>query len=269
MAPNPADSDNAETLRRITATHAESCGCFFDFDGTLAKIQDDPETVSPVPGAVAALKELSGHVKRVAIVSARPAGFLREQFADLPEIALFGLYGLESQFGSEEVHTHPDAAPYEQVMARVADQARAELPETVLVEYKRLSVALHYRRAPQTRALIEEWAQRRTAELGLRAQPGRMVVELKPPGARDKGTVVAEQVSDLSCAWYFGDDLSDLRAFAALDERGAADPAFVGVRVAVANAESGDELVPAADLHVEGPDQVPDFLATLIGALRD
>ena len=262
-----ADKSSAERAGQISAGRAATCACFFDFDGTLAPIQDDPEAVLPVPGAVEALKELASRVSRVAIVSARPVGFLNRHFTDLPEIARYGLYGLESQVGSGPVWTHPDAARFEPVMAELAARAEAELPERVLVEYKRVSVALHYRAEPALRPVVEEWASQRTAELGLHAQPGRMVVELKPPGTRDKGSVVSELIRDMTCAWYFGDDLSDLQAYQALDERQAADPSFVGFRVAVVNSESGAALSAAADLTIGRPEQVPAFLKDLVDAL--
>ncbi len=259
---------DAAAAFRLTADRRDRCGCFFDFDGTLAPIQDDPATVLPVPGAVDALARLSGLVEKVMVVSARPVEFLRSRLAGLPDVALFGLYGLESQHGTGPVRTHPDAARFEPVMAELAARATAELPGGVGVEYKRLSVALHYRTAPHLREQVERWAELRAGELGLPVQPGRMVVELKPPGGRDKGGVLAEQLAGLSCAWYFGDDLSDLRAFAALDERERLDPTFTGVRVAVANPESGDTLRSAADLRVDGPERVPDLLAELTGMLR-
>nr|BFE67850.1 hypothetical protein GCM10020092_011510 [Actinoplanes digitatis] len=66
-------------------------------------------------------------------------------------------------------------------MAELAERARTELPEAILVEYKRLSVALHYRTAPQLAAIVERWGHEQAERLGLRVQGGRMVVELKPP----------------------------------------------------------------------------------------
>ena len=93
-----------------------------------------------------------------------------------------------------------------------------------------------------------------------------MVIELKPPSDRDKGTVMRAETAGLACAWYFGDDRSDLLAFAALDAREAADPQFRGVRVAVANPETGSELIAAADLHVDAPSAVPALLRDILAA---
>ena len=63
------------------------------------------------------------------------------------------------------------------------------------------------------------------------------------------------------CAWYFGDDMSDIKAFDALRAREAVDPRFFGMCVAVANPETGAEVSSAADLTLESPDAVAAFLA--------
>jgi trehalose 6-phosphate phosphatase len=266
MAVPDTARSRAAILRR-TAQRAGHCAFFFDFDGTLAPIQEDPETVHPAEGIVEVLGEVGRRLGKVVIVSARPAGFLRERFAALPEIAVFGLYGLEVQRPGGLIETDPSAAPFVQVMSDLADRARADLPAAARVEYKRLSVAVHYRNAPHLGPEVEQWAKERAGELGLRVQAGRMVVELKPPGQRDKGSVLREETEGHSCAWYFGDDVADLKAFDALTAREEADPDFVGVRVAVANPESGQALIEAADLHLDAPSDVPTLLRALLAEL--
>jgi trehalose 6-phosphate phosphatase len=94
-----------------------------------------------------------------------------------------------------------------------------------------------------------------------------MVVELKPPVERDKGHVVREvleQRPELAGGWFFGDDLGDRPAFAALAERAAREPEFNAVRVAVANPE-GDPLSDLADLLLDGPEEVPGVVRRLLG----
>lgn len=246
---------------RATAARAAECHLFFDFDGTLAPIGNDPSAVQPAPGVVAAMAELSRVVGHVAIVSARPVDFLQDRFAALPpEVDLYGLYGLEVHHGGQ-THTDPVALEWAPAMAQLADRARAEWPGDETVEFKRLSVALHYRTAPELGTRVEQWAHAEAERLGLRTQNGRMVVELKPPGHHDKGTVIAEAVKQAGCAWYFGDDLSDVKAFQALRDRAAGDPDFFGVCVAVANPETGRELSAAADLTLESPAALAEFLA--------
>jgi trehalose 6-phosphate phosphatase len=224
--------------------------------------------VFPVPGVVERLNTLTTLVNRVAIVSARPAAFLCERFASAPRVHLFGLYGLQTVAGGQ-VRTAPEAEPWAPVMRRLAEAAARELPGEILVEDKTLMLALHYRAAPALRAAVERWTSGKAAELGLTEQHGRMVVELRPPVRLDKGTVVARETETLTRAWYFGDDLSDGRAFDALRAREERDRAFMGVRVAVANKESGDELARTADLAVGGPEETPALLDHVIRALSE
>jgi trehalose 6-phosphate phosphatase len=255
--PNSLDAAHAW---RATAERAADTVLFFDFDGTLAPVDDDPTAVQPAPKVLAALAALAPVVRRIAIVSARPVEFLRDHLGGLAGIDLYGLYGLEHSHSGGETVTEPAALPWVPTMAELAEQARAELPPGTLVEFKRLSVALHWRTAPQLGDTVQEWGRARAEQLGLRCQAGRMVLELKPPVDRDKGLVIGEIVRDAGGAWYFGDDVSDIKAFAALRARAATDPDFVGVCVAVANPETGHEVADAADLTLDSPAALGDFL---------
>ena len=254
----------AEHVARAAARLREYA-FFFDFDGTLAPIQNDPESVEPVPGAVAALTSLAAEAGLVAVVSARPVSFLGSRLGGVPKVSLHGLYGLEySSDGGRTVVTAPEAEPYAPVIARVVAEARAAFPN-VLVEDKRLSCALHFRTDPSLEPVIESWTTIQAEAHGLRRQHGRMVVELKPPLDTDKGAIVLERVGELAGAWYFGDDLGDLPAFAALDKLAAGDRGFHAVRVAVGTAEGrGAALGAHADVRLPGPEQVPALVNSLL-----
>ena len=245
---------------RFTVDHAAHAAFFFDFDGVLSPISDNPEASQPVPEVLDVLDRLSTAVARVAIVSARPVSFLQTRFARLAHVDLYGLYGLEVRHEGVTT-TEPAALPWVPTMAELAERATAELPPEILVEDKRLSVALHYRTAPAWAATVEEWADEQAQRLGLRLQGGRMVAELKPPVDQDKGMVITENVRSAGCAWYFGDDLGDIKAFDALHAREAVAPGFLGVCVAVANPETGAEVAGAADLTLDSPHAVAQFLA--------
>ncbi|NRQ37843.1 trehalose-phosphatase [Nonomuraea sp. NN258] len=248
-----------------TVSDPGKSGFFFDFDGTIAPIMRDPEAVLPVAGVMECLRELTKLVGRVAVVSARPAAFLSDRFARLPGVRLFGLYGMQTVIDGR-VHTDAEVAPWAPVMRRLAADAARELPGDVLVQDASLMVSLHYRAAPALRGAVERWSSGKAAELGLVEQFGRMVVELRPPVGRDKGTIVAAEIAPLTSAWYFGDDLSDGRAFDALRLRERRDPAFTGVAVAVANGETGDELARAADFTLDSPDETAAMLNDVIRA---
>jgi len=263
----PTHPLSAAEAWQFTASRARHTSLFFDFDGVLSPVTDDPDASQPVPSVLGVLEELAGAVARVAIVSARPVSFLRSRFESLTHVDLYGLYGLEVWHDGEVV-TEPAALPWVPAMAELAERARVELPEAILVEYKRLSVALHYRTAPQLAGAVERWGHEQAERLGLRIQGGRMVVELKPPVDQDKGMVISEGVLNAGCAWYFGDDMSDIKAFDALRAREAVDPNFFGMCVAVANPETGAEVSSAADLTLESPEAVAGFLADALPAFH-
>ena len=264
----PSGGDPVVEAKRLLRLSGPPRGFFFDFDGVLAPIGEDPEAVQPPPAVLTVLRRLARLADRVAIVSARPVSFLSERLPEVPGVALFGLYGLEAKHADGELVTDPAAEGWAAVVGELTERARAELPPPTRVEYKRLSVALHYRKAPELRAVVEEWAARVAAQTGLRPQHGRMVVELMPPVARHKGTVVDEETEGLRSAWYFGDDVSDLDGFAALQRRAAQVPGFQGVRIAVTNPETGDPLRDVADLVLDSPQAVPELLSTLVTELE-
>ncbi|GAA2548768.1 hypothetical protein GCM10010435_17940 [Winogradskya consettensis] len=262
----PAHPLSADEALRFTASRATETTFFFDFDGVLSPVTDDPDASQPVPSVLGVLEELASRVARVAIVSARPVSFLRSRFGSLEHVDLYGLYGLEVWHDGDVV-TEPAALPWVPAMAELAERAKAELPQGVYVEYKRLSVALHYRTVPHLGGEVERWGHEQAERVGLRIQGGRMVVELKPPVDQDKGMVISDAVLGAGCAWYFGDDMSDIKAFDALRAREAVDPAFFGVAVAVANPETGAEVSSAADLTLDSPEDVARFLADALPVL--
>jgi len=107
--------------------------------------------------------------------------------------------------------------------------------------------------------------ERLAEDEGLLAQPGRMVIELRPRGM-DKGAALKAVISERAArvALFCGDDLGDLPAFRALGElRGEGIP---GVAVCSGSAEV-TELAAAADLVVDGPAGVVDLLEWLAGRL--
>lgn len=251
------ESQRVTGALHIAAERAQTCGFFFDFDGTLSTIQTDPSAVTPVPGAVEAIADLAPLIHTTAIVSGRPVGFLQRHFGGLP-VRLYGLYGMESADEHGTIWTDPEVIPWIPAIDTVARQAMADLDPQILVEHKRLSVALHYRTAPHLRDHIEQWGQAKAVEYGLTALPGRMVVELKPPVRRDKGDVIATTTTGLTCAWYFGDDLGDLPALHALDRRAHIDPDFAAFCVGIHNPETGDQVADWVDLVLDTPaDLVP------------
>jgi trehalose 6-phosphate phosphatase len=235
-------------------------GVLTDFDGTLSAIVDDPGAAVALPGVTAILARLAARYARVAVISGRPVAYLVDQVGLAPGLELIGLYGLQRVRDGVALQ-HPEAGRWRPVVDRVAAAALAAAPAGVQVEHKGLAVTLHVRTAPEQAGWMEAWATRAAAETGLEALAGRRSIELRPPVAADKGTVVDELAAGLEAICYLGDDRGDLPAFAAL-----ARLAQLGrhtLAVAVASEEAPAELLAAADLVVAGPEGARDLLEAL------
>lgn len=234
---------------------------FLDFDGTLAPIVPDPTMARPLPGVPGVLADLADRFALVAVVSGRPAAFLVEVLGHPAGVHVAGLYGMEVARPGAEPRAVAEAASWRPVVGEATVQAAEEAPAGVEIEAKGLTVTLHWRGRPDAEPWARAFADRQRARTGLVAQPGRMALELRPPVAADKGTVVRDLAPGHDAAACFGDDLGDLPAFEALAELGAAGMAVA--RVAVADAESPAEVADAADLVVEGPAAALDLLREL------
>jgi trehalose 6-phosphate phosphatase len=257
-----------DALERL-AREPSGTGLFSDFDGTLAAIVSDPERAVPLPRAEEAMRQLASLLRRVAIVSGRPASFLARHFAGGGAVSLYGLHGLELW---EDGRAEPveAARPYAAAVAAAVAEARAAGAGELTVEDKGLALTLHWRQAldpASTAAAGVGLASRLAERFGLLAKPGRSSIELVPPTGIDKGSVVAREGAGLAVACFLGDDAGDLAAFEALD-RLEHEGASV-VRIAVDSAEAPAELLARADLVLDGPGAAAGFLADLVGRLSD
>ena len=122
-------------------------------------------------------------------------------------------------------------------------------------------MVFHYRESEDEEAAFAELQRvaRRATALGLEAQFGRKMLEVRPPVAADKGTAVRALLAQrgLRRALYAGDDTTDLDAFRGLDGLD------LSLRIAVASAEGPPALVDAADLVVESPAELVELLRRL------
>ena len=240
MAPLP------DVLDALRATPGSTAICS-DFDGTLSGIVEDPAAARPAPGAVDALAALADRYAVVAVLSGRPVSFLQEHLPATLELR--GLYGLEAV--SRGVRSeHPEAASWRAAVELVTAEALERFPAS-LVESKGLSLTLHYRTHPSYAEQVLTFAGDAASRTGLALRAARQSVELHPPLAVDKGTVLTELASGLAAACFIGDDAGDLAAFDALDELAEAGTATA--RVAVRSAEAPAGLLERADLVVDGP----------------
>ena len=141
-------------------------------------------------------------------------------------------------------------------------------PEGTWVEDKKHAVAVHTRRAADPEAALRRLSEplaELAARLGLAAEPGRFVIELRPPGV-DKGTALTGLVRERAArsVLFCGDDLGDLPAFAAV--RALRADGVPGCAVASASPES-PQVAAAADLVVDGPAGIVALLAAIAAEL--
>lgn len=253
-----------DLLAPLLADPAGSC-LLCDCDGTLAPIVDDPAAAAPLPASVAALHHLAGRLGRVAVISGRPAAWLHDRFGG--GLVLSGLYGLEriEADGDGRVVEIPEAEPWRQVVAEVAERAEAAAPAGVGIERKGLSLTLHFRTAPEHRSWVEQFVAEEAEATGLEPHGAKASIELRPPLPVDKGTAARQLVDGFTAVAYLGDDAGDLPAFALLDELAAGGVATV--KLVVDSAELADEVRAAADVTVDGPEAVADLLSRLAAAL--
>lgn len=239
-----------------------------DYDGTLAPIVDHPDLAVPAPGAVEALAALAGLVGAVAVVTGRPAAAaVRLGGLDrVPGLVVLGLYGAQRWLGPAAAGPRPEPG-LDAVRAALPDVV-SRAPEGTYVEDKGGSLAVHTRRTADPVAALDAVrpALARLAERhGLRLDPGRYVLELRPPGA-DKGLALERLAREAGAGsvLFAGDDLGDLAAFEAVQRLRAAG--VPGLAVASASSET-PEVADRADLVVDGPAGVVDLLQRLAAAL--
>ena len=208
----------------------------FDYDGTLTPIVARPEDAL-LPGHVRErLAALSAHPRYiVGIVSGRSLDDLM-RLADVPGLIHAGNHGMEIR-GTGLEFTHPGAVAARDSLDRarmmLAD-ALADVPG-IIVEHKGLTLTVHYRATPELRAReVDPIVTKATASFvesgGLRLTRGKMVVEVRPAIAWDKGKAIEkirEECGDLPFPVYFGDDRTDEDGFRAVQDMGGL-AVFVG-----------------------------------------
>jgi trehalose 6-phosphate phosphatase len=247
-----------EALLEPVVGRASEAGVFFDFDGTLSPIVDDPAAARPLDGVGEALESLVGRYGCVGVLSGRPVEFLQPL---LPEgVAISGIYGLEVLRDGAR-NDHPFAGAWREAIDDVARCSVALGPPGMLVEPKGLSMTLHYRSHPELAEAVLAWARTQSTRSGLVVRAARMSVELHPPISVDKGTALEGLVDDLAVVCFVGDDQGDLPAFDALDRLAQDDRTTV--RVAVASSEAPPELIERSALVLDGPAGVLELLHDL------
>ncbi|MEO6794813.1 MAG: trehalose-phosphatase [Mycobacterium sp.] len=239
---------------------------FFDFDGTLSDIVDDPGAARPVAGAVEALAALATRCP-VAVLSGRDLADVRVRLG-LEGIWYAGSHGFELTGPDGAHHQNDTAAAAVPVLTDAADALRGQFNAIpgIMVEHKRFAVAVHYRNAARHRvgevlAAVRDAGRRR----GLRVTTGREVIELRPEIDWDKGRTLHWILDRLPggdpppMPVYLGDDITDEDAFDAVVD-------LAGIGIIVRHTDDGDRAT-AARFALDSPARAAEFTARLADRL--
>jgi trehalose 6-phosphate phosphatase len=253
-------------MTELLAAHPESAALLLDFDGSLAPIVVEPDAAAAPEATLTLLRRLVDRLLIVGVVSGRPLDFLARALP-IAGIELIGQYGLEQRVGGRTV-VDPAALRYRDAVAQAAAEAGRRWPDLFVERKGAIAVTVHWRAVGDVEAAVASEIDALGAELGLAVYPTRMARELRPPVAVDKGSALRGLLTDspaAKVAAYAGDDRGDLPAFDALDvleEQGRLSRA---VRIAVHSTEVPAELVERADLVVDGPAGLLEWLRALAG----
>jgi trehalose 6-phosphate phosphatase len=210
-----------EGLRALAAAAASPRALLaFDFDGTLAPIVRRPGGAR-LPARTRRLLRALAARRPVAILSGRARPDLLARLDGLPLRFAVGNHGAEWGAARERAGRARNARVAALLAARLAGRPG------VVIEDKGLSVAVHFRAAPDRAAAARAVARALRGVRGVRAFGGKAVVNVLPAGGPDKGVALRRMLraARAPAALYVGDDLTDEDAFR------VRDPRLVAVRV--------------------------------------
>ncbi|WP_348645307.1 trehalose-phosphatase [Methylobacterium sp. BTF04] len=216
-------------------TEPTDLALYLDFDGTLVEIAPTPDQVRVDPALPAALERLRERLGgALAIVTGRPIGVI-DDFLSPARFDVAGLHGVERRV--DGVVSGGTADDHPALRARIAGLVAAVTGlDAVLIEDKGASVAVHWRLAKSADAAAAEEAVKATAAaLGsaYRLQLGKAVGEIVPALAT-KGHAIRAFAEHAPYAGrraiFLGDDLTDEKAFAVVNEGGG-----ISVRIGAAD----------------------------------
>ena len=203
---------------------ADDWALFLDVDGTLLDIAQYPNAVAVSPRLHDVLQvayRLSGGA--VALISGRSLSDLDRLFGPM-RFPAAGQHGLERRDSAGRIVRSIGALERINVAAQTL-VSQARMRRGIVVEHKGLSLALHYRNAPE----MDDWARITMQFLlvglgpGFQLIEGKMVYELKPSG-RDKGSAIADFMAEAPFAGrlpvFIGDDVTDEDGFTVVNISG-------------------------------------------------
>ncbi len=220
-----------------------------DFDGTLSQIVPKPADAVIVPESEAALRRLAVSLKRVAVVSSRPA-------ADLAQ--LVPIRGIELVGDSGVALLSPDEKSALERFSAEAPGLVGDIPG-VWLEIKPAATSVHFRHSSADIRDLLSLLDPLLVATRLHAEPGRRVIEVVPR-VRAKGEALAALIERYRPGGVvcMGDDENDRPMFDV-----AAGLDMFHLTVWVSSAETRPDLCADCDLVLSGPGDAGRFLSSL------
>jgi trehalose 6-phosphate phosphatase len=268
---NRTVSPIAEVAQALAGLLTETPAAFFsDFDGTLSPVAPTPDAAEPAPGVLETLKIMVTKVATVGIVTGRGLADVKQR-VNVPGMVYVGNHGLEWQ-DEEGHHVHPAGlaaqAALPEALREVEQRLVAHVPsEGVIFEDKVYSGSIHYRLAPDPGAvrdvlgpILNEIAE----EYGFWVSDGKMVFELRPGAAINKGSAVRQMIHDreLRSAVFLGDDVTDADAFRVLHEL-REESGISTLAIGVLTLDTDPRVIDASDYLLDGVDDVVSMMLEL------
>lgn len=240
---------------------------FSDIDGTISPIAAQPDEAYVIPDAITALSRLAATGLTVVLVTGRAAADARAMIG-LDELSYAGNHGFEILIQDRHVVLPEVEAAADAIGAAMVEVQKLVTEvdlDGILFEDKRYTGSIHYRLAPDHDAARARLLPILTAvveDRGLRLTEGRLVFEIRPSIPMNKGVFVTGFLTaDVhATAVFLGDDLTDVDGFAALHDATVTGLVRAALSVGVTAAESPREVIDAADVVINGPNQLAEAL---------
>lgn len=223
----------------------------FDFDGTLAPLVADPGRAALRPETRRLLTRLAAR-QACLVLSGREPADLARRLHGIPLIECVGNHG--AGFGQGPKARAAAVARAARWRERLAEQIAGR--PGLQLEDNGVSLAVHYRRAPDRPSARRAIRCAVEALPGAHAMDGKCVVNVLPAASAHKGAVLRAiaRARGARHVLYVGDDLTDETAF-----RTAVAPHYVTVRV-------GRGGPSAANFRLAGQSQIDELLRVLLGS---
>lgn len=248
-------------------------GFVFDIDGTLSPLVSIPSEARLAPGVADLLESLQAHA-HVAVLTGREIED-GASMINLDGLTYIGTHGLEWSHGlprPQTIRILPEVEQYIQPARELLMYAEKRLhgEDGILMEYKRIGGAIHYRLAPNpvaARQKILEILEAPAADR-FRLTDDKYTIEVRMPLEMDKGRALRQLVThwNLQGILFAGDSRTDLDALLELAQLRREGKTTLGV--VVQQMDTAPELLKQADVVVKKVEGMVIFLQECVQILQ-